>query len=207
MYTINIPERLNMRTKVLNGAKKYDTKLINKIFWIICDDGSQHNVRFFKKDFQHLTGLLSDLPESEFYKRCCDNTLSLNNILPNQKYNLPTLRYKTNIINNIDDIIYGRSENSLFMINLHTHTIDYPVAIRNSNMNACIGFKDNSHRARTVRKYANSANADKQLKIIAIFSKQQSDKKYTNLVYLSDKTVLFEKISNIKELISEDISL
>lgn len=184
MINLNESVRTILREKVITGADKYNRYLMNKVFLVVCEDGSLHNVRFFAKDFQHLTGVLSDLSEGEFFTRCSNRTLSVNNIAEQQKYNASTLRYKTDVILDIEKIIYGDSSESLFMINLHTRTCDYPVAIRNQGLQACVGFKQTSHRARTIRKYSNSGNADDQLRIVGIFAKTQEESKYTELVYL-----------------------
>lgn len=196
-HKINISIRKNMRNKIIKGAVNYQNHLIDKDFMIICKDGKIHNVRFFKKDFQHLTGLLSDLSEIDFFERCLNGSILVSNILEDQKYNISTLRYKTKKIEIIDKIIYGNTNNSLFMINLHTNTGDFPVAIRNKDISTCIGFRGNGNRARTLRKYSNSSNADEQLEIIAIFGKHSSDKLYSEKVFLKDKDILLKTRSDV----------
>ncbi len=206
--TVRVSEqiRANMRTKILNGAAKYRDKLIDKDFWVICKDGSKHNVRFFRKDFQHLTGLVSNLSsEEEFFDKCCDKTISVQNLEEKQHYDISTLKFKTKRIETIDEIVYGNTVNSLFMVNLHTKTGDYPVAIRNKDINTCIGFRDNINRARTLRKYNNSNDADEQLEIIAIFAKKPENTIYSEKVYLKDKRELLAIAGDIVDKISEDI--
>ena len=205
MPRLNESKRTAIRNKIITGADKYNKFLMNKVFLVICEDGSLHNVRFFAKDFQHLTGILSDLSQKDFFQKSLDKTLTVDNILEEQKYDGYTLKYKTNIIENIERIIYGDSSESLFMLNLHTRTFDYPVAIRNSGLKGCVGFKQASHRARTIRKYANSGNADKELKIIGIFSKSQEAPKYTEFVYLSGIEV-FSALGIDMELFSNEIA-
>ncbi len=204
-YKINEQNRLNMRTKIINGAKKYANDLVNKDFMVICEDGSIHSVRFFKKDFQHLTGLLSDLSENDFFTRCMNGTISVQNILEDQKYNIATLKDKTRKIEQINEIVYGNTANSLFMVNLHTNTADYPVAIRNKDISMCVGFREKSNRARTLRKYANSGKADDQLEIIAIFAKTMGTELYTEKVYLKDAETLFNTASNVVEKLTDDV--
>ena len=206
-HKINENNRMRMRDKVKTGSKKYKNKLMGKDFFVICEDGSAHTVRFFSKDFLHLTGILTDLSEENFFERSVDGTLSLANIFEEQKYDWNTLKGKTNRIEKIDQIVYGNTANSLFMINLHTNTGNYPVAIRNSDINACIGFRDEVHRARTLRKYTNSADADTQQKILAIFGKVPEEKLYGELVYLHDRDLLLEKKKDILELVAEDVGV
>ena len=86
-YTIDIKTRNSMREKIIAGAKNFKIHLMNKTFAITCNNNEIYYVRFFAKDFQHLTGLLSNIPEMEFFERCYDETISVENILENQKYN------------------------------------------------------------------------------------------------------------------------
>lgn len=76
------------------------------------------------------------------------------------------------------------------MINLHTKTRDYPVAVRNKDMDTCIGFTGTINRARTLRKYAKSEQADKQLEIIAIFGKRIIDQIYSEQIYVKSREEL-----------------
>ena len=185
-HKISEERRLAMRQKIIAGAKKYKNYLVDKEFKVICEDGSVNSLRFFPKDFQHLTGLLSDLSESDFFQRCYDKTISLQNILEEQKYDFKTLRFKTTKIENIEQIIYGNSKSSLFMFNLHTESRDYPVAIRNKDIDTCIGFRDNVHRPKTLRNYAKSNKADKEVEIVSIFAKDNRSREYTECVYLKN---------------------
>lgn len=204
-YPIKEKHRKRMRNKIVVGAKKYKNFLIGKDFMVICEDGSTHDARFFSKDFIHLTGVLSDLDDERFFENSCAGTLAVGNILEEQKYNWDNLRNKTDRIEIIDQIIYGNTTNSLFMINLHTKTRDYPIAIRNSDMNTCIGFTDDIHRARSLRKYTNSNDADAQRNIIAIFGKRPNENIYGELVYIKNNDLLLEKKSDISQFVTEDI--
>lgn len=210
LMTYRIDERFRalMRLKVINGAKKYKQYLIDKDFMVVCEDRSIHIVRFFKKDFKHLTGLLSDLADGDFFTKCSDGELSIQNILEMQKYNISTLKFKTNKIENIDKIVYNDTNKNLLMVKLHTNTGDYPVAIRNEDISMCIGFRDSNNHARTLRKYTNSGNADEQLKIIAIFAKpsNSSHNIYTERVYFnSNYFCLFNDITDMEILLSEEV--
>lgn len=186
-YTIDIKTRNSMREKIIAGAKNFKIHLMNKTFAITCNNNEIYYVRFFAKDFQHSTGLLSNIPEMEFFERCYDETISVENILENQKYNISTLKFKTNKVANIQDVMYSATDGGLFMINLHTHTRTYPVAIRNKNINVCVGFTGNMNRARTLRKYTNSNNTDEQLEIVSIFCKNNDPVLCDQLVYKSGK--------------------
>lgn len=181
---INDSERKYLRDKIIEGAKAYKNQLLNKKFLILCEDDSIYELVFHKKDFQHLTGLSTDLKDKRFFENSSDGILSENNILENQHYNYRTLKSKADSISSIDRIIYNDTESSLFMINLHTNTCDFPVAIRNSTFNTCVGFTGNDNHARTLRKYSNSQNCDSEKRINVILSKEVTSEKYEKLVYV-----------------------
>ena len=61
-----------LRNQIITGAQNYDKFLLNKVFKIVCDDNSTVDIRFFSNDFKHLTGLYSNLSDSEFYNNCCN---------------------------------------------------------------------------------------------------------------------------------------
>lgn len=204
-HTVADDKKLFLRDKCVVGAKKYKDYLMDKDFLVICEDGNSTVVRFFAKDFIHLTGIKSNLTEKRFFDNCYDKTLAIGNIDKNQHYNWDTLKSKAVRIEMVDQIVYGKTENSLFMVNLHTHTGDFPYAIRNSDINTCIGFKGSINKARTLRKYSNSADADNQKKILAIFSKMSANSIYDNLIYLENIEELLCKKNDLLSLISDDL--
>lgn len=204
-YNIEIDKRLFLRDKIIEGSRKYKNKLMNKSIFIICEDGTSYTVRFFANDFLHLTGIHTNLDEGRFFENSSLGFLSEGNIDEKQKYNWQTLKSKAIRIQNIDEIIYTDVNDSLFMENLHTNTYTYPVAIRNTTQNTCIGFKDDINKARTLRKSTNSTNADSQKKILAIFSKPPGQALYGELIYISDVTVLLSKKPNVTGLLSDNI--
>ena len=205
MHNISLDKRRLLKEKIINGAQEYNAHLINKDFLIVCEDGYTDVVRFFKRDFLHLTGVSTNLNEESFYDNCVRRKLDVSNIKEKQKYNWNTLKSKAVRIEKIHKIIYADVQESLFMINLHTESTDFPVAIRNKSIATCVGFKEIINKARTLRKYDNSSNADEQKRIIAIFEKKQTDSLYSDLVYVSTVEELYDKKSDINSLLTEDL--
>ena len=206
---MRVSQKQYLRDKVVNGAKIYKKYLLNKKFLIICENNDSHEIVFKKKDFKHLTGIESDLNENRFFENSAASTLSENNILENQHYNYKTLKFKADKIETIDTLLYRNIEGSLFMVDLHTNTCDFPVAIKNINSNVCIGFLGNDNHARSLRKFSNSQNCRSEKKIKAIFSKTNGDKEYSDIVYISgDISEILEKDSkyNFSEKVKESIS-
>lgn len=193
---IKADKRQYLRDKVVSGAQIYKKHFMNKKFLIICENNESYEIVFKKKDFKHLTGIESDLNEERFFENSAASTLSENNILENQHYNYQTLKFKADKIGTIDSLLYTNTKDSLFMIDLHTNTCDFPVAIKNVNSNTCIGFFGNDNHARSLRKYSNSQDCKSQKKIKAIFSKVNGSKEYSESIYISgDISDLFEKDS------------
>lgn len=204
-YNIDDRKRLFLRDKIVKGSRQYRNKLMDKNILIICEDGQDYKVRFLKDDFIHLTGVKSNLSDSRFLENSYSGFLSIGNINPNQKYNWSTLKSKANRIEKIDKIIYADVQDSLFMEKLHTNTYEYDVAIRNTKMNACVGFKEEMNKARTLRKSTNSTNAESTKKIIAIFSKKTQEQLYNELIYINNVKTLIKIKPSIKNMLSHNI--
>lgn len=81
-YTVFIDEnkRKKLRENAIKGAEKYSHYLIDKDFLVICEDGTEHVIHFYKSDFKHLTGIKSNLNENDFFTNCVNRHLDLGNI-------------------------------------------------------------------------------------------------------------------------------
>ena len=115
------------------------------------------------------------------------------------------MKSKSKSIAQIHKILYENIQNSLILINLHTNTRDFPVAIKNTNINACIGFVDSYHKARTLRKYNSSNKADSQKKISLIAAKKADMALYNELVYISAISNVYDLNESILEKLSERV--
>ena len=186
-YQLTEGNKTRLREKIVQGAKNYDKYLNNKCFKIICEDGIHTEVRFFQDDFKHLTGIESDLNESDFYAKCCKDLISTGNILTNQSYDWSTLRGKSNRIASIHELLYKDAKKTLLINGLITHTYVFPVAIRNDEINSCVGFVSNINKARSLRKAGTSKNTQTEKTIIAILGRKNGNSIYDEIVYMKDK--------------------
>lgn len=200
---ISVKQRKKLRNNAINGAAQYAHYLMDKVFLVVCEDGKEYELRFLKSDYRHLTGITSNLDDDAFFNHCKSRTLDIGNINEYQKYNWDTLRTKTQRISQIHRLLYDGIKNALFMINLHTNTRDFPVAIKNTNINACVGFIDNNNKARTLRKYNSSNNADEQKKIYLIIARKQNNALCDELVYTSS----IEDIYNVNKSILDKMDV
>ena len=79
-YSLSNGRLLKLRTQIIIGARNYNKYLVNKIFKIVCDDGTEVNIRFPVSDFKHLTGLCSNLMDDDFYQKCVSGMIGIGNI-------------------------------------------------------------------------------------------------------------------------------
>lgn len=204
-YRISDNKRSKLRENAIKGASQYLHYLVGKDFLIVCEDGNQYDLHFLKSDYKHLTGIDSNLDDDAFFDACKHRILDIGNINEYQKYNWQTLNSKSKRIVNIHRILYANVQNTLFMINLDTRNRTYPVAIKNIDIDTCVGFINERHTARTLRKYNNSNRADKQKKIDLIVAKNRDEALYFELVYISTIQKVFDINSNIFENFTENL--
>lgn len=96
-------------------------------------------------------------------------------------------------ITTINKIVYAKAQTNLVLVNLHTKTRDFPLAIESTNDKMVVAFTGKDLHARSLRNN-NQTNADEKKNILAIFSKEKNSKsKYSNCVYL--KIIKFLKVS------------
>lgn len=201
--TDNHKERL--KRCIITGAQNYEHYLLNKVFKIVCEDGSNVDVRFFQNDYKHLSGLYSNLNDEDFFKFCRDGIIDIGNIKTNQKYNWDTLRNKGDRIAHIHEMLYLDGEQTLLLECLDTKNRIFPYAIRNDDNDICVCFVDISNKARSLRKAHSSLNAREEKKICSVFAKNTEDAIYNELVYLRDSKMLTENNPEIINILSEDI--
>lgn len=202
---ISANQRKKLRTNAIKGATRYAHYLMDKVFLVVCEDGKEYELRFLKSDYRHLTGIRTNLDDDTFFEQCKNRTLDIGNINEYQKYNWDTLKTKAKRICDIQRLLYDNIQNALFMINLHTQTRDFPVAIKNTNINACVGFIDNNNKARTLRKYNSSNDADEQKKIYLIIARKQNASLFDELVYTSSVEDIYKVNKDIVDKMEENL--
>ena len=185
------------------AGPKYNKYLLGKEFLIVCDDYSTHKIRFVKRKFNHLTGLNTSLNDNNFYNNCLKGIISKSAIEDFQHYDFKTLCKKCSRLAKIDLFLNAETNSTLFLENLHTNTADYPVAVNNVSLDVCVGFRGNLFECATLRTSANSFNADTSKRILCILSRNLSEKRFSNINYISNLKDIFENLLNIQNDISE----
>ena len=81
-----------IRSQIISGARNYKKQLMDKVFLIVCEDGIEYEVRFFRGDYKHLTGIYSNLSDDDFFEYCVSGKVDKGNIDTQQKYDWGTLK-------------------------------------------------------------------------------------------------------------------
>lgn len=202
MHVLTQSSKNRIIRDAIEGARLYQKYLVANTFLVVTEDGKSSEVCFNKKDFAHLLGVRSSLNDLDFYNHCIKGTLTESNINEQQHYDFGTIRKKIVRIKKINKIMYANADTNLILINLHTNTIDFPLAIESPKDKMVIAFTGNDNHARSLRNN-NQTNSDEKKQIIAIFSKKRNAKEmYTQLIYLKDYRILKDIYKDFDENIS-----
>lgn len=207
MNLLSVGYKIKLRKQIVAGARNYNKYLVNKVFKLVCEDGTEVDLRFFTSDFKHMTGLYSNLNDNLFYENCVSGRIDLGNINNKQKYNWATLRTKGRNIERIHELLYTNCRKTLLLEFLDTHTLVFPYAVKNLANNMCVGFVSNVNRARSLRKASSSINAKSEKSIIAIFAKSSERDKYHELVYVSDVLGVYERDEGLLDKLDDNIQM
>ena len=184
MHSLSKSNKTRIIRDIIAGARLYEKFLVPYDFLIVTNDSKYNEVRFNNGDFAHLVGVLSHLNDLDFYKNCIKGTIAENNTNNQQRYDFGTIRKKIMRITKINKIVYANAQTNLVLVNLHTKTRDFPLAIESTNDKMVVAFTGKDLHARSLRNN-NQTNADEKKNILAIFSKEKNSKsKYSNCVYL-----------------------
>ena len=200
------------RRLVLNCAKKYQQNLLNKMLLVIYRDRLDNKIHFIevvfrKRNYQHLTGL--ELIDNDgkvlrnqslnFYRKCIENKLSLNEIRFRQDGTtqlkltaLPILMDVTKITKITGD--YNNLRPYLFVDKVM------------GGVNFCLGLSLENNiyvpSSALLEDIKNLTNTPSQ--VLAILQKDITDIKYTNVKHVA-KGLSLEKLvlpDNIKKMIN-----
>lgn len=205
MHSLSQSSKKRIKNDIITGARLYKKYLMPNEFLVITEDGDSVVVCFHKGDFAHLAGVDTVFDDSDLYDHCIDGTLTEINIKSNQHYDFGTIRKKIIRIKKINKIIYANADTNLVLVNLHTHTRDFPIAIESLDDKMVVAFTGDDFHARSLRNN-NQTNADAKKNIIAIFSRgKRSNNKYEQLVYIKDYEYLKSIYPKYDEMISVNV--
>jgi len=82
MQILNANKKHFIRNKLIKSAPSYK-RLLGIDYLIITEDGQKYVVNFKAKDFNHLSGIKTDLTKSFFFYNCLTRKININNINTN----------------------------------------------------------------------------------------------------------------------------
>lgn len=164
------------------GARKY-SRLVGHYFELTTEDNQVFEIQFNKDDFKHLTGISSFLSSNDFYKNCLNGIITKQNINDNQKKDWNSIKGKLNIIEEIDEMIYGNINDVLLIDVLYTQTRNFPLALRNDTKDSAVAFIDSNLHARSLRKARHSLNVKATYQIKRIRERRKNEETYSRTIY------------------------
>lgn len=194
MHSLSESKKKRIIRDIIMGSRLYAKFLVPHDFLIVTSDGKYNEVRFHKEDFAHLVGVRSYLNDLDFYKNCIKGTIAENNIKDQQHYDFGTIRKKIMRITKIHKIIYADAQTNLVLVNLHTKTHDFPLAIENTHDKMVVAFIGKDLHARSLRNN-NQTNVDEK----------NSKSKYSNCIYLKNYGILKDVCCDLNSKVSVKI--
>ena len=205
--TLTDGHKEKLRNQIIAGARNYKKYLMSKVFLIVCEDGFVYEVRFFKGDYKHLTGIISNLNDDDFFEYCVNAKIDKGNIETNQKYDWGTLKKKGRLIQNIHELLYKDDQKTLLLEALDTNTYIFPIAIKDIVNDMCVGFVSDIHKARSLRRAKNSNNAKAEKRVVAVLARKNDAAMFNELVYLSNVKGIYEKNEALLEKLDTTIMI
>lgn len=194
MHSLSESKKKRIIRDIIMGSRLYAKFLVPHDFLIVTSDGKYNEVRFHKEDFAHLVGVRSYLNDLDFYKNCIKGTIAENNIKDQQHYDFGTIRKKIMRITKIHKIIYADAQTNLVLVNLHTKTHNFPLAIENAHDKMVVAFIGKDLHARSLRNN-NQTNVDEK----------NSKSKYSNCIYLKNYGILKDVCCDLNSKVSVKI--
>ena len=188
---------------VLNAAKKYSEKLLDKHFLIIYQDRASKNAYKYKEigfrdyNFLHLTGLKTDMSASAFFSAATSNRLSANQFNTDKQ---GRCIQKLNVLPYLSDLLYNKCLIGDFINSGISIKADYYAGDTHSIIS--LGFRkgttvDNpvSLYNEDIKKLSNPTN-----RVIAIYSKAFNSKYYESTTYTHEVFDLNILLANYPDL-------
>lgn len=197
--------KVEIRNKIINGAKIYQKYFLGKHYLIIYNDKCV-KLQFNKNNFLHLTGVDSYLKASKFFEFCIKENLTTNQFFFNKRYPYDFALKKVDNLANLPKLFIN---DSIILEDVRTDTKIFKIGITELNCTLCFdNFMENSdyftvcsHR---IEKIASSIvdKSNDAFFVDYVLTKQTTEQKYNNVIYANKLAVLPKEVA---ELLSSDI--
>lgn len=192
--------------EINRAAQLYKKHLVGKKFLYVFD-GRYIEVCFKTDSFRHLTGVETNLSAKRFYQYAVKNHLQSSQIYFTSRHPYSLCKKKLKHICEI--AVLARTEN--FMLEeIMTNTKSYRFGTTNLNFTLCLNkeYDKNGHEksecyiVESLRDEDCFSKSKTAYEVSHIFSKDNSDKKYSNLLFMdrrSDLDMLPDKVASMIE--------
>lgn len=192
--------------EINRAAQLYKKHLVGKKFLYVFD-GRYIEVCFKADSFRHLTGAETSLSAKRFYQYAVKNRLQFSQIYFTSRHPYSLCKKKVKHICEI--AVLARTEN--FMLEeILTNTKSYRFGTTNLNFTLCLNkeYDKNGHEksecyiVESLRDEDCFSKSKTAYEVSHIFSKENSDKKYSNLLFMdrrSDLDMLPDKVVSMIE--------
>ncbi len=203
-------KKINDRKLIINeiskAAQLYKKHLVGKKFLYVFD-GRYIEVCFKADSFRHLTGVETNLSARRFYQYAVKNQLQSSQIYFTSRHPYSLCKKKLKHICEI--AVLARTEN--FMLEeILTNTKSYRFGTTNLDFTLCLNKeydengqeKSECYIVESLRDEDCFSKSKTAYEVSHIFSKDNSDKKYSNLLFMdrrSDLDMLPDKVTSIIE--------
>lgn len=195
--------------EINRAARLYKKHLVGKKFLYVFD-GRYIEVCFKADSFRHLTGVETNLSARRFYQYAVKNQLQSSQIYFTSRHPYSLCKKKLKHICEI--AVLARTEN--FMLEeILTNTKTYRFGTTNLNFTLCLNKEYNENGQEKSECYIVESLRDEDCfsksktayEVSHIFSKDNSDKKYSNLLFMDRKSDLDMLPGKITSMIEDNL--
>lgn len=189
---------------VCNSAQRFKENLLNKNILFIFEDKKIKYTNiiqtiFLKSSFLHLTGIKYYKSANKFFEDCLDNEISSDNVLIKNKI---FTRAKLQVLENAMSI----NKSAKRIGNFNQNKVNIKVEKVIGNTHYCLGFSNldsynnklNYYYPKTLIQENLKNNITDDNRIVAIFSKNKTQKLYNEITYISQEANLLGMKENDK---------
>ena len=203
-------DRKNIVQSIIKAANIYKSHLVGKRFLYVFDD-RYIEVIYKASNFRHLTGVDTNLSAKDFYRLACCKKLQANQIhfSPQHPYNLCVKKVK-----HIEDVATLAGSENFMLEEITTQTQTYKFGTTDLNFSLCMNKeldetgaeKGDCYVVQSLRDEDCFSKSKEAYVVTHIFSRQNDQKKYTDLLYLdsSSKKAIPEML---QEMVSDDLKI
>lgn len=202
-----IQDRKNIVEEIKKAAKLYKQHLVGKRFLYVFE-GQYIEVIYKAQNFRHLTGVNTRLSARQFYSYAVRDILEANQIGFNQihPYNLCVKKIK-----HIKDIATLAGSESFMLEEITTATKMYKFGTTDLNFSICMNKETDEHGRETSECYVVESLRDEDCfsrsksaySVTHIFSRDNSAKKYTDLLFMDKSSSINDLPEAIQGMLSD----